>query len=63
MCELAVGQGQTEGSAFIMVDTWEALQVCYMNLIAWTWTAGLTACTVRISAYGKGAGPRKTRDQ
>lgn len=27
MCELAVGQRQSEGSTFIMVDTWEPLQV------------------------------------
>lgn len=27
MCELAVGHGQAAESAFIMVDTWEPLQV------------------------------------
>jgi nicotinamide mononucleotide adenylyltransferase len=29
MCELAVGHGQAEESAFIMVDTWEPLQSEY----------------------------------
>ncbi|KIW08643.1 nicotinate (nicotinamide) nucleotide adenylyltransferase [Verruconis gallopava] len=29
MCELAVGMGQEQGSAFIMVDTWEPLQSEY----------------------------------
>jgi nicotinic acid mononucleotide adenylyltransferase len=31
MCELAVGHGQAEESAFIMVDTWEPLQVKHMH--------------------------------
>lgn len=30
MCELAVGHGQAEESAFIMVDTWEPLQVWHI---------------------------------
>ena len=57
MCELAVGHGQSEESAFIMVDTWEPLQVCKPCASVSATSGGLNHGIVGVPADGQSAGP------